>query len=206
MIVTSRGIFGGDFLCRDIGERTCAIMEAMKTNPAVLFVVGVLVGGILGFYVGDRAGRAALKPVLDVAYPPPAKDMKAFTGKVASVSSGGFVLEIPDPDDYLPHPDRSARRTELRTVLVTPETKVVYAGPAGEQAVSAANIAEGHRVRVESASNVRSARTFTASVVRVLSEAGVSGSVASGEQGPKSALPPEMLQELFRSAAPAQDR
>lgn len=145
--------------------------------PVVLLVLGLVIGFVAGSYQGERQGavmtEARLAPVLDLAFPKPPAEMFSLTGIVRGVYGATIQLEIDDLDDYLPHPDGSARAKETRNANVgsaTAYTEIDFArvnasGDPARTSLTLADIKEGDAVTVRSTMNIRSAESFDVTAV-----------------------------------------
>lgn len=137
---------------------------------ATAFIVGLAAGYWAGNTTGMRAGEARLKPVVDLAFPPPPDEMYALTGVVKSIYGTSITLEIDDPDDYLPHADGSPRRKQTRTVSVSSATtfsdvnfrSLDREGNPVRTSFAFTDLQPGNTISVRSASNIRRAESFDA--------------------------------------------
>jgi hypothetical protein len=149
-------------------------MNAKPIAPVV--VVSLLIGAIAGFYfgnvVGNRAGftkaRVEDAAILDLAFPPPAQELKSLSGTISNVTGGTMTIMVNDPDDYLPHVDGSARDTERRYADAGSKTEFVLidytireaSGDPVTTVLSIADFVAGDVVTVRSNDNIRDAERF----------------------------------------------
>lgn len=139
----------------------------------VFLVAGLAVGGYFGRQAGERAARAELQALLDLAYPPAPDTIYRLSGTVESVIGGTINLSVNDPDDYLPHVDGSPRKAERRQANVRGATAyalVDYSHPdelgnPTETSFALSDLKAGDTVVVESEENIRDEKVFE--VVRV---------------------------------------
>jgi len=153
----------------------------MEGNGKTVWVIGALIVGLVaGYFVGDARGGAMVEekyaPLIDLAYPPVPSVLHSLTGTVQQLYGASFALTIPDPNDYLPHLDGSARRTGLRMVNVSANTAfreidqsaLIRGGEPITTSFLFGGLRTGDTVTVQSAENIRDARTIEATVVERL--------------------------------------
>lgn len=151
---------------------------AMEGNGKTMWVVGALVVGLIaGYFVGDARGGAAAEekylPLIDLAYPKPPAILATLTGEIGEIYGATITLKVADPDDYLPHPDGSPQRIELRAVNVSANTTytdvdygtLVRGGEPTRTPFVFDNLAVGDVVTVQSAENIRDAKTIEATAI-----------------------------------------
>tara|TARA_Y100000310_G_scaffold246942_1_gene252426 strand:- start:548 stop:1024 length:477 start_codon:yes stop_codon:yes gene_type:complete len=138
-----------------------------------ILIVGLALGGYFGRQAGQSAARGEFRAMLDLAFPPPPQDLQRLSGTVRGVFGGTINIDVSDPDDYLPHLDRSPRNTELRYANVSGITEYIlidYSNPDEIGNASQSNfelpaLKKGDQIVVESRENIRDKEEFE--VVRV---------------------------------------
>lgn len=140
--------------------------NSLIMTAVIFIVIGILAGFWGGSMLGKRAGQAAaeeqLAPLVDLAFPKPAEDIRSMTGTVKGVYGATINLEINDPNDYLPHLDGTSRAKQSRSANVTPNTKyvVVLNGQISNKPFSSSDIKTGDIITVRSDQNIRDLKTF----------------------------------------------
>ena len=144
----------------------------MKKFLPVLLVV-ITVGGVywFGTYQGKRAVQGEvdrLAPLVDMAVPKPAEVITVTNGSVTAVYGATAVLEIRDPEDYLPHTDGTLPKTAVRYVTITPQTMVVIQNSDGTTKPGTRDdVKAGTSITVRTNANIRTAEQFDATEVYV---------------------------------------
>ncbi|MBI2278951.1 MAG: hypothetical protein HYU81_02715 [Candidatus Brennerbacteria bacterium] len=150
---------------------TPSVIGLKKSTVALIaaaLIVGLVAGYFAGSFEGERAANTRLAPMVDLAFPKPPSEMYALTGKILGVYGATVKLEIDNVDDYLPHPDQSARAKETRNANITSATsyaiidfsKLDAAGNPARSIFALADLKEGEIVTVRSAENIRNAESF----------------------------------------------
>ncbi len=142
---------------------------------AVVFLIaGAALGGYFGREAGRNAARSEYKALLDLAYPPPAASIHRISGAVRTIAGGTIVLDVNDPEDYLPHVDNSPRKTLTKRANVTAATEYVLVDYSKPQAngdpsrvpFALSDLQIGDRVVVESDENIRETKSFRVKLVQ----------------------------------------
>jgi len=168
-------------------------MEQKKVVVILVIILVVLIGAgfYLGFVMGKQDGwelgkeagvaegnsmaRQELQPLVDLAFPAPPKEVFGLSAVVKYAVGAVITIEVDDLDDYLPHKDRSPRKTELRRAVTyrnTSFTLINYAkqdsrGNPTKKAITLQDVKPGDRVIVWSNENIRDKSEFTAERVEV---------------------------------------
>jgi hypothetical protein len=149
----------------------------MQRTYTIIIVTAVIVFSVaIGFYfgeqrgktIGDAAARGALIPLVERAYSKPPAELFELTGTIVGIYGATMHLEVVDPDDYLPHLDGSAPRTNTRYASLAKTTKVVRIDLTKRDAngnptittLDRAVLKVGDRITVKSTANIRDAETF----------------------------------------------
>ena len=155
-------------------------MKTKKSLAVFGVVITVLVIIVVGLYLNQKDDEKeieeTLPPLVDFLYPKPPEILMSLSGTIMGIKGGLIALEITDPDDYLPHPDGSPQRKELRFVSLFSDTEVIlidYTNPQpdGSPAVTPLKLSDlrgGDKVRVESKENIRDAKEFDAQKIEVV--------------------------------------
>ena len=154
-------------------------MKTKKSLAVFGVVITVLVIIIVGLYLGQKDDGKEIKeelPLAELFYPKPPEILMSLSGTIMGIKGGLIALEITDPDDYLPHPDGSPQRKELRFVSLFSDTEVIlidYTNPQpdGSPAVTPlklSDLREDDEIRVESKENIRDAKEFDAQKIEVI--------------------------------------
>ncbi len=143
----------------------------------VAIVALVLVGG---FYYGNQKGRKEgtkateekLKPIIDLAYPQ-AEKIDNLTGIVKTVYGAEINFEITDLSDYLPHPDGSPQKKQMRAVSISRFTVLVAValdkqGNPKSSPIKMSDIKIGDTITVWSDQNLKDAKKFDATRIELL--------------------------------------
>lgn len=153
--------------------RSKAILAAL----IILLAVSVIA---LSLYIGEKRGasrtESKLKPILNLAYPPPPKEMKSLSGNVLGVSEGIINFETIDFNDYLPHADNTPQKKLGRSASVGKGTKLSLIdytkldskGNPKISAIQFSDIKAGDNIAVMSNENIRDTQKFDATEVRVI--------------------------------------
>ncbi|MDP3725328.1 MAG: hypothetical protein Q8R20_02580 [Nanoarchaeota archaeon] len=149
-------------------------MKIIVPVAVVFFVAGLAGGAYFGREAGLKATRSEYQALLDLAYPPPAREIHRISGTVRAIVGGTIQLEANDPEDYLPHLDNSPRKMILKRANVTAVTEYVlvdYSQPEANGDPSRApftlsDLKPGDVVVVESDENIREATSFETKLVQ----------------------------------------
>ena len=151
-------------------------MENKKT--VILCVIFLAIGLLVGFFggnaLGNQNGQATAEkkysPLVDLAFPKPADDIRSLTGTVMSISGATINLKADDPADYLPHPDGSPRATKTVSANVTPDTKYVFVvnGKTKTTPSSISDIKNGDVITVRANTNIKDTVRFDAAEIDVV--------------------------------------
>mgnify|MGYP001576434955 CR=1 FL=1 len=153
----------------------------MNKGVVSILIVIALVGGLAGgYYLGKQSSSESAKrdvrAILDLAFPPPPKEIKSVSGKIKNVQGSVIELEVDDPADYLPHADGSPRKKMTRRVTVGPATKlsaVDYskfdkAGNPTVLNIAVTELRQGDAVTARADVNIRTTQSFTATKVELV--------------------------------------
>lgn len=151
----------------------------MDRKSIVIAVVLVVIVGVGAYLFGQqRSNQQAqnLQSIVDLAFPPPPQELYTLSGLVKGVYGATINIETDDVDDYLPHPDGSPPRKEVRFANVTAETtytlvdfiRLDQSGNPTRTPLQLADVKEGDIVIVKSNSNIRSAQKFDVTAVEVV--------------------------------------
>ncbi len=151
---------------------------------AVGAAVALILGLGIGFFAGNMKGKSdgatlaeqKFAPIVEFVFPKPPAELTALSGTVKGLYGASIALEVQDPDDYLPHPDRSPRRTEVRTANVTPSTTYMLVnfrrldrqGNPARTTLAFNDLKEGDAVTVKSMANIKDTQSFEATAVEVV--------------------------------------
>ncbi|HXF44056.1 MAG TPA: hypothetical protein VNK70_01150 [Candidatus Paceibacterota bacterium] len=152
-------------------------MKSKKTLTIIvaLAILAVVFG--LGSYAGKSIGRKEMKkelsPLLSYIFPEPPAEIKSLGGKITGIYGATINLEVPDPDDYLPHTDGSPRKTETRFVTVNANTEIKLVnygkidgrGAPETRTLKLTDLKVGDAITVESAENIKEAEKFDATKI-----------------------------------------
>ena len=147
----------------------------MAKNKIIFIIVIIAVAGlVIGFLAGRQQGvnqsEEKLMPLIDLVYPGPSDEIHSFRGTVQNIYGADIKLEINDPDDYLPHLDKSPRRKEIRTVRTSFTTEFILIDPnqfdekgnSITTTISLADIKVGDIITVRSDQNIKDLQKFSA--------------------------------------------
>lgn len=175
-----------------------------KSVIALVFGGGLIVGAVWGYFAGDYAAREEVRPVLDVAFPPPPKEITRLSGVIQGIEGDVLLLRASDPRDYLPHTDGSPRKEIVFRVKVAPETELVLrdytkegagGGPL-EFTVELSSLTPGHAALVESAGDIGNKESFIASRVQV-TQGFSSAALSSGI--PRQTMPSSLTVDTLKA-------
>lgn len=150
-----------------------------KNTSIILIVVALIVGLVGGYFLGtmtEKENTNELKKVVDLVFPAPAEELFSLTGTLTEVNGNTLKVEIRKPDDYLPRTDGTLPETEIRTVSVTNETKILSiditkidgdGNPAITQ-LSVSDLTPGTAMTIRSDQNIRDAMNFTATQIETV--------------------------------------
>lgn len=188
-----------------------AIIKTMKIKGVLIaaLAAGVLIGLAGGYFAGDLRARRKFEPILEIAYPKPAEEIKRLDGIITEVGADYIMFEFDAIDDYLPHPDRSPRLKETRRARVGPETEIILTdygrmdetGRPKESVLTINQVRPGYYVAVKSAENIRRAMEFPAAKIEITAESEAAGDLEGlfdGAGAGSSRLTDEDLEALFR--------
>ncbi len=146
----------------------------MKQTKTLLISLLVVIVAIGAFFFGQKNGQqsaapevAQLKAIVNDTYPAPI-ETKSLSGTIKSIAGARISLEITDPNDYLPHPDGSARKTETRLANVLSNTtyslidynKIDKDGNFLITKISLADLKIGDQITTHSSTNIKDAKSF----------------------------------------------
>lgn len=146
----------------------------MKQTKAFLIPLLVVILMLAAFFTGQQNSKketaaeiSQLKNIVEDVYPAPG-EIKSLNGKVKSIVGARISLEIADPNDYLPHTDGSARRTETRSANVLSNTtyslvdysKFDNEGNPAITEISLTDLKAGDQITVRSNANIKNAKSF----------------------------------------------
>jgi nitrogen fixation-related uncharacterized protein len=150
---------------------------ARKTLVLLIIIAVALAALVAGFLWGkDRGqttGEEQYRYLVDRAYPKPPPEMTSLSGTIKAIYGATIDLEIIDPDDYLPHPDGSPQKKEIRFVTITGSTNITltdYTEPGYLEAkpLTQSDIKVGDIIKVTSNKNIRDAEKFDAHAIEVI--------------------------------------
>lgn len=150
-----------------------------KRTSFLVFVLILLVGGALGFFIGRSMGNnevAKLQPLVNLAYPKPPEDIRSMTGTVQGIYGATIMLQLDDPNDYLPHVDGSPRQKLSVSANTSSQTKFVSIdyqkldsrGNPTVADISLSDLKSQNVVTVRSNQNIRNASQFDVSEVQLV--------------------------------------
>jgi hypothetical protein len=152
-------------------------MPAKKTFTTVLVLLAIVVAVAAGLAIGKKQGNSQAEEkfggLIDLAYPKPAAELYRLSGIVKGVFGATIDLEIVDPDDYLPHPDGTPQKKEIRFATVTSATEIsltdyTQPGYPETETFMLSGIKVGDAVNVRSEQNIRDAEKFDATEIEVV--------------------------------------
>ena len=134
----------------------------------IITVAGLAIGFLAGRQQGVNQSEEKLMPLIDLVYPGPSDEIHSFRGTVQNIYGADIKLEINDPDDYLPHLDKSPRRKEIRTVRTSFTTEFILIDPnqfdeegnSIKTSISLSEIKVGDKIRVRSDQNIKDLQKF----------------------------------------------
>jgi hypothetical protein len=159
-------------------------MEQKSKIPLTLsfiavFLLGNLSGVLLQLFVINPAQRNLppnAKELLDSVYSPAPDELFALNGSITAINGNEISLEIYDPEDQYPGPER---RKEIRTVVVTNQTQLteinygIFIPEAGNfqtRSIGISDLSVGKRVSVTSKENIRDLDKFEAESILTSAE------------------------------------
>ncbi|MBI5733104.1 hypothetical protein HY967_04090 [Candidatus Jorgensenbacteria bacterium] len=140
---------------------------------ALSFALGYYLGGQKGEEVGRVQTEQRLEPLVNTAFPKPPTSITNLSGTIKGFSGATLVAEVIDPDDYLPHTDRTPQRTETRVVNVLSTTQITLIGSPDQGgnvklvSLKLADLKIGDKVSITSDKNIRDLREFSATKIEV---------------------------------------
>lgn len=145
----------------------------MALLTLVALVGSLFVGALGGYAYGKQIGAEKMRKLIDIVYPEPPKEMHELDGLVVGTGANTLILEIQDPNDYLPHIDGTDSLKQRRAVSVTSTTKIMMAnqnaldanGEAIITHIPFSNIKVGVRAIVRSPENIKDATSFDATEI-----------------------------------------
>lgn len=159
-------------------------MSAKKFTFALVIIALIIVALAIGLVLGKKQGKIEglieaeekFAPIVDLAFPKPPAEMYSLIGTVKGIYGGTIDLEVKDPDDYLPHTDGTAQRTEIRYANITSATEIFIIdytrrdinGNPARDILKLSDIKIGNLIKVTSNSNIKYANKFDVSEVEVL--------------------------------------
>ncbi len=155
-----------------------------KTSLIVIVIVFVAIAAVAlaaGFYFGNAQGRKEgekiakdeLRPLVNLAFPPPEEKIMSLTGVIKGVYGASVDFEIVAPSDYLPHLDGSPQKKELRTASVSQSTEIVQMAldKQGNTKITTIKISDlkiGDTITARSSVNIKTAKKFDATRIELL--------------------------------------
>lgn len=134
----------------------------------------------LGVMLGQSQGRNAvlnsLSPTIKAIYPAPPAVIKSLTGKITNIAGATLSLQVPDPNDYLPHADNSPQATQIRYAVVNQNTviksinyqKMDSHGLPQVTILKLTDLKTDETVTVQSNTNIKDAQQFDATEIDLL--------------------------------------
>lgn len=157
----------------------------MNRKNIIIFVAAFIIITVGMFFIGRLTGQQMtetkhqtqiqeMKTLIDKIYPPPPAEMYSLTGKIKEIYGASIIMEIASPDDYLPHPDGSARKTETRTANVTAKTTYTFfdytqfdkQGNPKTSSITLKDLKTGDNITVKSEQNIRNVQSFDVSEIQ----------------------------------------
>ena len=147
----------------------------------IVLVILILLGGFfIGQYVGKDQGQketaATYQQMLDSVFPPPPSVIHSLTGTVTGTYGATLSFTVNNPNDYLPHLDKSPIEKQTRTAKVYSGTKLLsldYSkmnknGNPATSTFSLSDLKNGDTVTVKSTANIKDSPTFDASEIDLI--------------------------------------
>lgn len=93
-----------------------------------IIIASVAIGFFGGYFFGMNKGKVVttqkLEPVINQIFPKPANDIRSASGVIKNITGNNVEIEIPDPDDYIPHADGSPVRKISLIGIIDDSTKI----------------------------------------------------------------------------------
>ncbi|KKU14785.1 hypothetical protein A3I34_02240 [Candidatus Jorgensenbacteria bacterium RIFCSPLOWO2_02_FULL_45_12] len=155
----------------------------MNKKTSTYIAIGILIfaaGAVIGFWVGLESGKkmtnTKLQKIVDMMIPKPDAVMFSLTGTLKEIHGATLVVEVQNPDDYLPHTDDTAPTMEMRYASLTDSTKIFITDAAKFDTSGRPEISEvkssdlkiGSIVTVRSDKNIRNKKNFDATQVEAV--------------------------------------
>ncbi len=156
----------------------------MNKTLTLSIVVALIVGGVVGYFVGSLSGfekgkttqQEKLGGLVDLVFPKPPEMIRSASGIITAVNGSSLSLEIGDPEDYLPHTDGTQQKKVVRTATLTPSTKILLIDSTQIDAqgnpkiteLSATDLKVGDAVTVRTDKNIRTETSFDAQQIEMV--------------------------------------
>lgn len=141
--------------------------------PLVMLAAGIIVGFLGGYLVfsakpGAQKKSADLENLVNVTFPKPSEDLRSVNAKILKIDGNKIQVEVPDPEDYLPHTDGSPQATMTRVAVVGEATEMFLLRPTqidrngniGKTEISLSDLKAGDTVAITSSENIRTENEF----------------------------------------------
>ncbi len=152
-----------------------------KTTIIIACVAVVAIALIGGFYFGNQKGKMEgkkaaedkLNPLLNLAFPAPAEKITNLTGVVKAIYGAEINFEITDPNDYLPHTDKTPQKKQIRTISISRTTEITAKtiDKQGNQKLGSIKLSDlkiGDTITARSNENIKNAKKFDAYRIELL--------------------------------------
>lgn len=152
----------------------------MEPRKKILIFVSVIILIILAlivyFFYEKKSPQDEILSQYSQLIPEPPKEVYKLSGTVRAVYGGTIDFEIEDPDDYLPHPDGTPRKKQVRFVFISSDTLIErtdysHTTPQGlptTTKLSSSDLKVGDVITVHSTHNIRDTKQFDATKIQVI--------------------------------------
>jgi len=153
----------------------------MNRKPLIASLVVLALVLLYGsFYYGKtegtKEGQKEYAPLVDMAFPKPPDDIRQLSGTIQNIQGATLYLAINSITDYLPHTDGTPRKTEIRYVTVTNQTKISSIettkfdtnGDPLTKDISFSDLKTGMNITVSASENIRNVEKFDATSIRIV--------------------------------------
>lgn len=144
-----------------------------------VFLLGNISGVLLQLFVLNPSQRelpSNAKELLDSVYSPVPEELFTLNGTVTAINGNEISLEIYDPKDQYPSPDR---RKEIRIVVITDQTQItevnyakfiIETGNFQTRSIKLSDLTVGRKISVTSEQNIKDIQKFEAKSILTSSE------------------------------------
>lgn len=153
-------------------KKTSSIVIA-ATICVLILSLGLYLGNKNGRKIGNKETEDRLSPIVNSVFPKPADEITNLTGVIKEIYGAQISFEIADPADYLPHPDGTPQKKQIRTASISKSTQIVSIsfdkqGNPKTTPLKISDLKIGDTITVRSDQNLREAKKFDASQIELL--------------------------------------